>query len=108
MARFLALPPVNMNVEAGKQLVWQELQKNHPCIADVLCGVDPVDGSEESSPALSIILFVEGSALKFCLSRYKGAEKAFGTIGAPSDVLNSLEAALAAGDYEWVHKRAKR
>lgn len=108
MGRFLAMPPENPNVSKGASVVWQELQPQWPCVADVLCGVEPADGLEGSCPALSIILFVEGASLKFCLSRYKGTEKAFGTIGAPSKGLDGLEAALAAGDYEWVSKRAKR
>lgn len=107
MARFHALPKENLDAKQGAVAVWNELVTRWPCIADVLCGVEAADGSEDSSPPLSIIFFVEGASLKFCLSRYKGTERAFGTIGAPALGLDGLEAALAAGDFEWTSRRAK-
>lgn len=84
------------------------IRERWPNLADALFGVSCADDASASFPSCSIIMFVEGDRLKFCLTPQGKDRVAFGTFSAPLDGFSGLEAALAAGDFAWRAKKGKR
>lgn len=85
-----------------------DMRKRWPTVADALFGVTIAGNASASFPSCSIILFVEGDRLKYCLTPQGKDRVAFGTISTPLDGLDGLESSLAAGDFAWRAKRGKR
>jgi hypothetical protein len=86
----------------------QLIRRRWPNVADALFGVSNAEDAANSLPSCSIIMFVEGDRLKFCLTPQGKEQVAFGTISRPTDGFDGLEAALAAGDFAWRSKKGKR
>jgi hypothetical protein len=73
----------------------------YPTLAEVFEGSAPGTKENPAAPSCSVILFLEGSQLKFCLSPKVGNRIAFGCIGQPLEALECLESELLAGHFEW-------
>lgn len=94
---------------AGEQSALEiDIRKCWPNLADCLFGVPSADGGEPLMPSCSIVMFIEGDRLKYCLTPQGSTHVAFGTISAPMEGFNGLEASLERGDYAWRAKKGKR
>lgn len=78
-----------------------ELAAEYPEMTQVLLGVKRAENDGASIPTASIILFLEGDAMKFCLKPKYGGNVAFGTLQDPVKGFQELERALRDGDFEW-------
>ena len=83
------------------------LRENWPNLTDALLGCKDPDG-KEGVPPITLMLFLEGDTLKFCLSPKWGGKVAFGTIVDPSKGLQAVEDAIRAGEFEWKKRRQSR
>lgn len=59
-------------------------------------------------PPCTIMLFLEGGSLKFCLSPKSGREVGFGTLNANVGILEGLEWCLDDGQIDWKPRGPKR
>lgn len=89
----------------------EEFQKEFPNLYSLLTGIDG-DGAGQASgakdkgfPPATLMLFVEGGAMKWCASPKSGPRVAFGTIPEPLKGFWSIEDELAAGHFEWKVRR---
>lgn len=85
----------------------QAILAEWPNLGEALLGGRDPDG-KEAVPPITLMLFLEGDKLKFCLNPKWGAKVAFGTIPDASKGLEAVEAELAAGRFEWKKRRANR
>jgi hypothetical protein len=88
---------------------WFEvLSGKYPTLASALIGEDGWEGSRDKRPPLSLILTNREGKLKFTLSNPEWPRTYHCQITSASDVLGSVESALAANQGEWVQKRLDR
>lgn len=88
----------------GCEVVPPEFREEFPQLSEVLGGI-PAAGDDEALPRHSVILFLEGGRLKFCLSNRGSQRCAFGTVEDPAKGLAGVELALAEGHYEWKNRK---
>jgi hypothetical protein len=88
----------------GQEPIASEFRDEYPELAMMMGGADPVDGQPAILPH-SLILFWEGTRLKFCLSNKRLPNCCFGTVGDASKGLYGVEKALVDGDFEWKPRR---
>lgn len=83
------------------------LREDYPNLTEALLGAKGPDGKIAIWPS-TLMLFLEGDVLKFCLSPKVGDKVAFGTILDPSKGLLGIEQALESGKFEWKKRKASR
>lgn len=79
---------------------------DYPELQSVLCG-EPARDGRPSAPPSTLMLFIEGERLKFCLSPREGDLVAFGGPLDVSKLAESLEHCIAAGDYDWKRRKSR-
>jgi hypothetical protein len=84
-----------------------EFAAEFPEINNVFRGVRADDGLSWQVWPATLNLFPGDGKLKFCISPKAGSKIAFGTVDDPTKGLGGVEAAIAAGHYEWKGRRAK-
>lgn len=62
---------------------------------------DPAEGKTWKVPPATLMLFIEGGRLKFCLSPKHGTRVCFGVVKRPDATVASIEQALADNEFEW-------
>lgn len=108
MSRFRQSFSGSFDSNGGPSELERLMREKWPTLADVLFGAPAANEGEHSLPSCSIIVFVEGDRLKFCLTPQGLDKVAFGTISEPLEGFSGLERALDAGDFAWRSKRGKR
>jgi len=90
---------------AGKvdEELWGDLILEIPEVIDAFTGSVDADGRWKRGPC-TVMMFVEGSKLKFCLSPKFSSSVAFGVIPDPDKPFHSMEAELNLGHFEWKHR----
>lgn len=90
--------------ESEKSEDYQSLAEEFPAVAAFLLGrpIGHPDGAECKG---TIQIFLDSGKLKFCLSPKVGRDVAFGTIPDPTQPMESLEAQIVKGAYEWKTRR---
>jgi len=83
------------------------LSEDYPELAKLLCGIPGKASGTFEVPRATLMFFVEGSRLKFCINIQDGDECAFGCCDDPSKPWHSVNRALADGDFEWKSKKGK-
>lgn len=86
--------------------VLLEMSQHLPCITAVLLGVR---GTAEVAavPPATIMLFVDGGALKVCISPKGGEFVAFVTLASDEDFLHSLDDAIENDKLNWRPRKHK-
>lgn len=92
---------------AAESQAVAELRDECPELASILGGSRNSMGGWEVPPC-TVMLFVEGDRLKFCLSPQTGNRVAFGVLKDPTKGLLSLEEELVKGAYEWKARKGGR
>lgn len=85
----------------------QALREEFPSIVEAMRGVV----GDEQTPTLwpcTVMLFLEGDTLKFCLNPKSGNRVAFGTVSDASKGLQGVEQALRDGQFEWKARGRQR
>jgi len=82
------------------------LREEYPELAQALRGTKNVDG-QCVLPPCTLMLFLDGERIGFCLSPKAGQRVAFGSLPDPSKGLAGVEAEIAAGHFEWKNKRGR-
>lgn len=78
----------------------QALRDEYPLVVEAMRGVV----GDETTPTLwpcTVMLFLEGDQLKFCLNPKSGNRVAFGSVADASKGLLGVEQALFDGHFEW-------
>jgi len=83
-----------------------ELRGEYPELIQAMRGTKNVDG-QCVLPPCTLMIFLEGDRMGFCLSPKNGTRVAFGTVSDPAKGLQSVEAEIAAGHFEWKNKRGR-
>ncbi len=91
--------------EAGRDRCLEDLASAFPMVASCLGGISGPT-PEESLPSSTIMVFVDGGRVKFCLSPSEGPDVAFGVVHDPVLIWESISAELIEGNVEW--KRRSR
>lgn len=71
-----------------------------PNLCQALGGIKQDDGKWQVGPA-TLMIFLEGGIMKFCLSPKYFPKVCFGVVSDPTMVLDSVEHALTTGKCEW-------
>lgn len=79
-----------------------------PNLADVWFGCPMNDDKTLWSPCYTVMLFAEGSKLKFILNHRGASETGYGTIPEPLAGFDGLEAALASGQFSLRATKGKK
>lgn len=82
------------------------LREEYPELATCLRGTKNVDG-QCVLPPCTLMLFLDGDRIGFCLSPKAGTRVAFGSLSDPSKGLAGVESEIAAGHFEWKNKRGR-
>lgn len=82
------------------------LAATHPILASILAGREKGHPAG-AMPTTSVLIFLDGGRIKFCLHPVESQKVAFGCITDPSDLLTSFEAEVTAGNYEWRKSRSR-
>lgn len=82
------------------------LKEEYPELAAALKGTKNVEG-QIVLPPCTLMLFLDGDRLGFCLSPKAGSRVAFGSVPDPAKGLAGVESELAAGHFEWKNKRGR-
>lgn len=82
------------------------LRDEYPELAAALRGTKNVEG-QCLIPPCTLMLFLDGERIGFCLSPKAGSRVAFGSLPDPSKGLAGIEAEIAAGHFEWKNKRGR-
>jgi len=91
---------VATGVSPDQSAALADLREEAPELASVLGGTRKPDGNWEVPP-MTVMVFVEGDRLKFCLSSQTHARVAFGCVADPAKIVSSIEDALVKGAFEW-------
>lgn len=95
----------SMKVKGDESFVGEEeFAAEFPCTLEVLRGHPKTDDLPGVCPA-TLMFFIEGGRLKFCISPREGSRVAFGVLDDPTKGLAALELALVKGAFEWKTKR---
>jgi hypothetical protein len=108
MSTFRKSLEASSSMSPGASELELRMRSAWPNLADALFGVIGVVDQSVALPSCSIILFVEGDRLKYCLTPQGSDKVAFGTISEPLEGFSGLESSLAAGDFAWRAKRGRR
>lgn len=95
--------------DGGEQRLSPEISAFHdefPELCDAMLGAKDPDG-KQAIPPVTLMLFVEGDKVKFCLSPKYGDKIAFGTLVGAEKGLSGVEQAIKAGQFEW-KKRGRK
>ncbi len=84
-----------------------QMRDEYPNLTQALIGARGPDNKLVIWPA-TLMLFLEGDQLKWCLSPKVGDKVAFGTVLDPSKGLTDVESALKLGKFEWKKRKASR
>lgn len=84
------------------------MRQRWPSIADALFGTVGTEGGYPSTPPFTIVLFVEGPQLKFCLRSDDHPMNCFGCVRAALDGFDGLEKALAEGQFSWRPRKDRK
>jgi len=76
------------------------LRDEYPAMVEAMRGV-PSEVPGETVWPCTVMLFLEGDTLKFCLNPKSGNRVAFGSVADASKGLSGVEQALVNGDFEW-------
>lgn len=82
------------------------LREEFPELVKALQGCKNLDG-QCVMPPCTLMIFLEGDRLGFCISPKTGTKVAFGTVPDPSKGLAGIEHELAEGHFEWKQKRGR-
>lgn len=89
---------VASQTEDGVQVA--ALREEFPAITEALKGV-PSDVPGETVWPCTLMLFLEGDTLKFCLNPKSGNRVAFGSVPDAAKGLHGVESAIVNGNFEW-------
>lgn len=78
------------------ELILDEFRESYPVLSEIMAGVEGGEGVA-GVPALTLLLFWEGSQLKCRIGRHKHPWAMWLTIDDPVKALDCIERALAAG-----------
>lgn len=84
--------------------MFADIAEEYPAIAGVLAGRPKSHEAGELKPQ-TLMFFFDAGRLKFCLSNRHSTDVAFGVVKDHTRILESTEAALKAGEYEWKVRR---
>lgn len=76
------------------------LREEFPSMVEAMKGVTDEAGAWVVWPC-TVMLFLEGDALKFCLNPKSGNRVAFGTVPDASKGLSGVDEAIREGNFEW-------
>jgi len=82
------------------------LREEYPELAQAMKGTKNIEG-QMLLPPCTLMLFLDGDRLGFCLSPKNGNRVAFGSVPDPAKGLGGVEAEIAAGHFEWKNKRGR-
>jgi len=85
----------------------QAISDEFPSLVEALVGIRGEDKLWELPPC-TIMIFLEGDRVKFCLNPKSGPRVAFGTVDDLSKGLSALEKSLSEGNYEWKARGGRR
>ncbi len=105
MAKFVDGARGNFNPFLENDQWLNDVAKTYPVLADTLCGGPDWKKDQSQLPPMSITLFAQDGRLRFRASSSDLQRTFWGAIKDPSDLLKSIEEALAAGEGEWSQKR---
>jgi hypothetical protein len=94
--------------DSARQEAYSQLRQHWPGIADALFGTKGEEGGWPSTPPFSIILFVEGHQLKFCLRSDEHSMSCFGCVRDIANGFDGLENALQEGQFSWRPKKERK
>jgi hypothetical protein len=95
------------NVKKGELTpVQMALKEEMPELIAAMLGSFTIEGTCVMPPC-SLILFLEGDRMGWCLTPRQGSKCAFGTLPDPSKGLAGVEAEMEAGHFEWKQKRGR-
>jgi len=80
--------------------LWSDLILEWPNLIEAFTGTVDADKRWLMGPC-TVMLFVEGGKLKFCLSPKYTSRICFGVVTDPSKPFDSIESELTLGHYEW-------
>lgn len=86
----------------------RELKEKWPNIADALCGCHCESDPSLSTPPYTIMLFLEGPCLKFCITTQESRDVAFGVVQEALLGFDGLEKSLEAGQFSWRLKKGRK
>lgn len=82
------------------EAVPPEFRESYPAIAEVLSGAPAGEGMDAMYPH-TVMIFVEGGRIKFCLNCSQSQAVGFGTIEDGSKPLEGIERAIAEDRIDW-------
>jgi hypothetical protein len=89
---------VDAKTQDGPQVM--ALRDEFPAIVEAMKGVCDEGGQQVVWPC-TVMLFLEGDTLKFCLNPKSGSRVAFGSVLDASKGLHGVEQAISDGNFEW-------
>jgi hypothetical protein len=89
---------VEAKTQDGPQVM--SLRDEFPAIVEAMKGVTDATGAYVVWPC-TVMLFLEGDTLKFCLNPKSGNRVAFGTVSDAGKGLHGVEQAIVDGNFEW-------
>jgi len=87
--------------------LWGEMVLEYPNLIEAFTGIVDEDKRWKMGPS-TLMLFVEGGKLKFCLSPKYTASICFGVVPDPTRAFDSIESELQKGHYEWKPRSTKK
>jgi len=100
MSRLFSSYGKTQTAVATNSPAYLALLEEVPLLAKCFVGVTGEDGKTQLPPC-SLILFLDGDLLKFCLSPKIGTDVAFGCVQEPFYSLEGVERALEQDKFEW-------
>jgi len=89
------------------EAVPPEFAESYPALAEVLAGAPAGDGMDAMYPH-TVMIFVEGGRLKFCLNCSQSLAVGFGTIEDGSKPLEGIDKAIAEDRIDWRVRRSSK
>jgi hypothetical protein len=76
------------------------LREEYPSLVEAFTGIRDDAGNWEVWPC-TVMMFLEGDVLKFCLNPKSGNRVAFGSVSDASKGFSGIDQALRDGNFEW-------
>jgi len=82
------------------ELAPHEFRESYPALSEALSGAPAGDGMDAMFPH-TVMIFLEGGRLKWCLNASQANAVGFGTVEDPSKPLESIDRAIAEDRIDW-------
>jgi len=89
------------------EAIPHEFRESYPVLSEALGGSPAAEGMTEMYPH-TLMIFVEGGRLKYCLSCSQAQAVGFGCIQDPAKALESIEQDLEQDKIDWRQRKDRR